>query len=56
MSLDGKTVLIVEVSAGGRWYAYNPKRPEFYLRRGASTIPARLQEIEVGFGQPSAFR
>ncbi|MBP1782773.1 hypothetical protein J3R08_002623 [Micromonospora sp. HB375] len=54
--LDGKTVLLVEVSAGGRWYAYNPKRPEFYLRRGASTVPARLQEIAVGFGQPSAFQ
>ncbi|MER7469591.1 MULTISPECIES: ATP-binding protein [unclassified Micromonospora] len=37
--LDGKTVLLIEVSAGGRWYAYNPKRPEFYLRRGASTVP-----------------
>ncbi|OON27147.1 hypothetical protein BSA16_33575 [Micromonospora sp. Rc5] len=56
VSLDGKNVLLVEVSAGGRWYAYNPKRPEFYLRRGASTVPARLQEIAVGFGQPPAFQ
>jgi hypothetical protein len=53
--LGGKTVLLVEVSAGGRWYAYNPKRPEFYLRRGASTVPARMREIAVGFGRPSAF-
>ncbi|MFG1892173.1 helix-turn-helix domain-containing protein [Micromonospora sp. NPDC049051] len=53
--VDGKTVVLVEVSAGGRWYAYNPKRPEFYLRRGASTVPAQLQEIAVRFGQPSAF-
>jgi hypothetical protein len=55
--LDGKTVLLVEVSGGAsRWYAYNPGKPEFYLRRGASTVPARMDEISLGFGypQPSA--
>lgn len=47
----GKTVLLVEVVGGGRWYAVNPAKPEFYVRRGASTVPARLDEIASGFGQ-----
>ena len=47
----GKMVLLVEVSAGGRWYAVNHVRPEFYVRRGASTVPARMDEIASGFGQ-----
>jgi predicted HTH transcriptional regulator len=47
----GKMVLLVEVKAGGRWYALNPAKPEFYVRRGASTVPARLDEIASGFGQ-----
>jgi hypothetical protein len=47
--LDGKTLLLAEVSAGGRWYAVNPAKPEFYVRRGASTVPARLEEIAAGF-------
>jgi hypothetical protein len=47
----GKMVLLVEVRAGGRWYALNPAKPEFYVRRGASTVPARLDEIASGFGQ-----
>jgi hypothetical protein len=48
--------LAVEVRAGARWYAMNPVKPEFYLRRGGSTVPARVDEIAVGFGyrQPSA--
>lgn len=49
--LDGKTLLLVEVAAGGRWYALNPAKPEFYVRRGASTVPARIDEIAAGFGQ-----
>lgn len=49
--LDGKTLLLVEVAAGGRWYALNPAKPEFYVRRGASTVPARLGEIAAGFSQ-----
>lgn len=49
--VDGKTVLLVEVAAGSGWYAYNREKPEFYLRRGASTVPARLTEIANGFGQ-----
>jgi hypothetical protein len=50
VELDGKTLLVVEVSAGGRWHALNPLKPEFYVRRGASTPPARLHEIASGFG------
>jgi predicted HTH transcriptional regulator len=48
--VGGKTVLLVEVSGGGRWYAVNPAKPEFYLRRGGSTVPARVDEIAIGFG------
>jgi hypothetical protein len=47
----GKTVLLVEVTGGGRWYAVNPAKPEFYVRRGASTVPARMDEIASKFGQ-----
>jgi hypothetical protein len=52
--LSGKTVLLVEVSGGGAspWYAYKHDKPEFYLRRGASTVPARMDEIGIGFGYP----
>jgi predicted HTH transcriptional regulator len=54
VELHGKTILLVEVTPGRRWCAYYTKKPEFYLRRGASTVPARLPEIAVGFGYPSA--
>jgi Putative DNA-binding domain len=33
--LRGRTLLLVEVNAGGRWHAMNPAKPEFYVRRGA---------------------
>ncbi|MEU2633222.1 ATP-binding protein [Micromonospora fulviviridis] len=48
--VDDKTILVLEVRAGGRWYALNPLKPEFYVRRGASTPPARMHEIVAGFG------
>jgi hypothetical protein len=51
---DGKTLLLVEVAAGGRLYALHPAKPEFYVRRGASTVPARLGEIAAGFGSSAA--
>ena len=49
--LDGRMLLMAEVTAGGRWYALNPAKPEFYVRRGASTVPARVDEIAAGFSQ-----
>jgi hypothetical protein len=54
VEVDGKTVLLVEVSAGNGWYAVNPAKPEFYLRRGGSTVPARVDEIAIGFGYQQA--
>lgn len=48
--LDGRTLLLAEVSGGAQWYTLNPARPEFYVRRGASTSPARKREIAAGFG------
>jgi hypothetical protein len=54
--LDGKTLLLAEVSGGGRWYAVGPARPEFYVRRGASTVPARMDEIAAGFTPQHAGR
>ncbi len=51
---DGKTVLVLAVRAGGRWYALNPLKPEFYVRRGASTPPARMHEIVAKFGGNNA--
>lgn len=54
--LDGRALLIVEVTPGGRWYALNPAKPEFYLRRGSSTVPARIDEIAAGFSHDSRQR
>lgn len=55
--VDGKTVLLIEVEGTGRWHGYDRVKPEFYLRRGGSTVPARFGEIEHGFGasQPSPY-
>ena len=47
--LDGKTLLLVEVPGEGRWHAVNFTKPEFYVRRGGSTMPARLEEIAAGY-------
>lgn len=49
VELGGKTILLAEVASGGRWHAYNPGKPEFYVRRGASTVPARIEEITSRF-------
>ncbi|MFI9830805.1 helix-turn-helix domain-containing protein [Streptomyces sp. NPDC051913] len=47
---DGKKVLAIEVSGGGQMYAYrNGQRPEFYVRVGPNTVPARHHEIAAGF-------
>jgi hypothetical protein len=54
--VDGHKLVMVEVTAGGRWYALNPARPEFYVRRGASTVPARIDEIAAGFRQENQGR
>jgi hypothetical protein len=51
---EGKTMLLVEVSPGGRWHAVYPNKPEFYVRRGASTFRARVDEINAGFNQSTS--
>lgn len=51
---DGKKVLVIEVSGGGQMYAYRDRdsqRPEFYVRVGPNTVPARHHEIAAGFRQ-----
>ncbi|MFJ9627415.1 helix-turn-helix domain-containing protein [Streptomyces sp. NPDC101175] len=51
---DGKSVLAIEVSGGGQMYAYRDRdsqRPEFYIRVGPNTVPARHHEIAAGFRQ-----
>ncbi|EKX60909.1 AlbA family DNA-binding domain-containing protein [Streptomyces ipomoeae] len=49
---DGKKVLAIEVSGRGQMYAYrNGQRPEFYVRVGPNTVPARHHEIAAGFRQ-----
>lgn len=50
-TLGDKTVLAAEIQAGGRWFALNPLKPEFYVRRGASTVPARMDEVTEGFAR-----
>ena len=54
--IDGHLLLLAEISAGGQWYALNPAKPEFYMRRGASTVPARMDEITAGFSRKPADR
>ncbi|MFJ2444056.1 helix-turn-helix domain-containing protein [Streptomyces sp. NPDC087658] len=52
---DGKKVLAIEVSGGGQMYAYrDSQRPEFYVRVGPNTVPARHPEIAAGFRQTPA--
>jgi hypothetical protein len=49
---DGKKILAIEVSGGGQMHAYrNGARPEFYVRVGPNTVPARHHEIAAGFRQ-----
>ncbi|MGC5332864.1 RNA-binding domain-containing protein [Micromonospora sp. DT62] len=48
---DGRHVLLLEVQGRPRWHVLEPKRPEFYVRRGASTMPAKREQIGEGFGQ-----
>ncbi|WP_405988353.1 helix-turn-helix domain-containing protein [Streptomyces sp. NBC_00986] len=55
---EGKTILAIEVASGGQMYAYrNGQRPEYYVRVGPNTVPARHPEIAAGFRQaPTATR
>ena len=49
---SGKTVVAVYVEKGDSPpYGINPEKPEFYVRRGASTFPAKREEI-VALAQP----
>lgn len=51
--IDGKTLLVLQVHAGGRGaFALFPEHPEFYVRRGASTFRARQEDIAAAFQQP----
>lgn len=54
---EGRKVLAIEVSGGGQMYAYRDRdsqRPEFYVRVGPNTVPARHHEIAAGFRQAPA--
>jgi hypothetical protein len=49
---DTKTVVAVYIEKGGSPpYGINPEKPEFYVRRGASTFPAKQEEI-VALARP----
>lgn len=53
----GRKVLAIEVSGGDQMYAYRDRdsqRPEFYVRVGPNTVPARHHEIAAGFRQAPA--
>lgn len=50
--VDGKWVLVVEVEPNaGIIYALTVEgeKPEFYVRRGATTFPARAEELQMIF-------
>jgi hypothetical protein len=52
--LDGRGVLIAEVSAGhGTLYALvvDPNKPEYYVRRDATTYYARPEELATTIGR-----
>ena len=43
---DGKQVVAVYIDKGtSRPYGINPEKPEFFVRRGATTFPAKQEEI-----------
>jgi len=50
--IDGLQVLALEVHPGQRGYALFPDKPEFYVRRGATTYRARVEEIALAYGHP----
>ncbi len=57
--IEGKQVLVVHVEANvGTIYALSVEtdRPEFYVRRGATSFPARAEELQaiIGRNPPSA--
>jgi hypothetical protein len=54
---EGRQVLAVEVAGGGQMYAYRNDKtqvPDFYVRIGPNTVPARTHEIAAGFRQSHA--
>lgn len=51
---EGRHVLAIEVVGRPQWHAFNPTEPKFYVRRGATTLPAKLPEIAQGFGSSTA--
>jgi hypothetical protein len=51
--IDGRQVIAVFVERGNSPpYGINPEKPEFYVRRGATTFPAKQEEI-VALAQSS---
>jgi hypothetical protein len=45
-TLDGKEIAALIVKADGRVYGLFPANPEYYIRRGANTFPAKVQELK----------
>jgi hypothetical protein len=51
--VDDRVVLALEIQRGTRGaYAVFPNKPEFYVRRGATTYRARVEEIATAYAQP----
>ena len=44
--LENCQIVAVQIQSSGRPCAIYPDKPEFYVRRGASTFPARYEEVE----------
>lgn len=50
-TIDGLPILALEVQPGRRGgYALFPDKPEFYVRRGATTFRARVEDIASAYG------
>jgi hypothetical protein len=49
VDVDSVSLVIVTVKADGHIHGVNPDRLAFYVRRGASTFPAKYEEIKASF-------
>ena len=48
-TIDDRTVLVLDVHPGRGGHALFPDKPEFYVRRGATTFRARVEDIASAY-------
>jgi predicted HTH transcriptional regulator len=50
-TIDDRVVLVLDVNPGRGGYAMFPDKPEFYVRRGATTFRARVEDIASAYAR-----